>query len=129
MTWKKTKYILQKNLFPPDLINKVVKNYLSDQYNSKESLNKIERRYFKVPYVRFFSRHTQNKIKGITEKLWKDHVNVNLVFLPYKIGSMFSTKDKIPSFLKSMVVYKFAFASCNACYVGETAKHLLIWIK
>ena len=59
----------------------------------------------------------------------KDQVSVNLVFIPYKIGSMFSTKDKIPSFLKSMVVYKFVCASCNACYVGETARHLPTRIK
>ena len=37
---EKTKSILQKNLFPPDLTDKVVRNYLRDQYNSKESLNK-----------------------------------------------------------------------------------------
>ena len=104
---EKTKSILQKNLFPPDLIDKVVRNYLSDQYNSKESLNKKEGRYFKLPYVGFFSRHTHNKIKGIIKKLCKDQVSVNLVLIPYKIGSMFSTKDKIPSFLKSMVVHKF----------------------
>ena len=126
---EKTKSILQKNLFPPDLIDKVVRNYLSDQYNSKESLNKKEGRYFKLPYVGFFSRHTHNKIKRIIKKLCKDQVSVNLVFIPYKIGSMFSTKDKIPSFLKSMVVYKFVCASCNACYVGETARHLPTRIK
>ena len=51
---EKTKSILEENLFPPDLINKVVRNCPSDQYNSKESLNKEERRYFKLPYVGFF---------------------------------------------------------------------------
>ena len=59
----------------------------------------------------------------------KDQVSVNLVFMLYKIGSMFSTKDKNPSFLKFMVVYKFVCASCNACYVGETARHLPTRIK
>ena len=83
---EKTKSILQKNLFPRDLIDKVVRNYLSDQYNSKESLNKKEGRYFKLPYVGFFSRHTHNKIKGIIKKLCKDQVSVNLVFIPYKTG-------------------------------------------
>ena len=117
---EKTKSLLQKKLFPPDLIDKVLRNYLCNQYNSKESLNKKERCYFKLPYVGFFL-DTHNKIKGIVKKLCKDHVSFNLVFIPYKIGYMFSTKDKIPSFLKSMVVYKFVCASCNACYVGETA--------
>ena len=77
------------------------------QYNNKESLTKKEGRYFKLPYLGCFSRHTRNKIKGIIKKLCKDQVSINLVFVPYKIGSMFSTKDKIPSFLKSMVVHKF----------------------
>ena len=45
-------------------------------------------------------------------------------FISYEIGSMFSTKDKIPSFLRSMLVYKFVCASCNACYVGETAQYI-----
>ena len=126
---EKTKSILQKNLFSPGLIDKVVRNYLNNQYNSKESLNKKEGHYFKLPYVGFFSRHTHNKIKGIIKKLCKDQVSVNLVFIPYKIGSMFSIKDRIPFFLKSMVVYKFVRASCNACYVGETAGQLPTRIK
>ena len=126
---EETKSILQKNILPPKLIDKVVRNYLSDQYISEESLSKKEGRYYKLPYVGFFSRHAHNKIKGITKKLCKDQVSVNLVFIPYKIGSMFSTKDRIPSFLKSMLVYKFVCASCNTCYVGETARHLPTRIK
>ena len=49
--------------------------------------------------------------------------------MPYKTASIFSTKDKIPFFLKSMVVYKFVCPSCNACYMGETARHLPTRIK
>ena len=86
---EKTKSILRKNQYPPDLIDKVVRNYLCDQYNSKESLNIKEGRYFKLPYVWFFSRHTHNKIKGIIKKMCIDQVSVNLVFIPYKIGCMF----------------------------------------
>ena len=36
---------------------------------------------------------------------------------------MFGVKDPIPGGLRSRVVYKFACASCNACCVGETARH------
>ena len=35
----------------------------------------------------------------------------------------FSTKDKIPYFLKSFLVYKFGCARCNSCYIGETCHH------
>ena len=36
---------------------------------------------------------------------------------------MFSVKDPIPGGLRSHVVYNFACAGCNACYVGETTRH------
>ena len=51
---EKTKSILRKNLFSPDLIDKVVRNYLSDQCNSEESLNKKEGRYFQTTICRIF---------------------------------------------------------------------------
>ena len=36
---------------------------------------------------------------------------------------MFGVKDPVPDELRSRVVYKFACAGCNVCYVGETARH------
>ena len=54
----------------------------------------------------------------------KDNVKIKLIFTPFKIGSMFSTKDFIPVSLKSQVVYKFSCAGCNASYIGETNRHL-----
>ena len=54
MTWRKLSLYYETNIFPPELNDKVVRNYLSDQYNSKESLNEKEGRYFKLPYVGVF---------------------------------------------------------------------------
>ena len=31
--------------------------------------------------------------------------------------------------MKSFVIYKFVCASCNACYIGETTRHLSTRIK
>ena len=44
-----------------------------------------------------------------------------------KIRNLFDVKDPIPGGLRSRVVYKFACAGCNACYVGETCvrEHLV----
>ena len=36
---------------------------------------------------------------------------------------MFDVQNPVPDGLRSRVVYKFACAGCNACYVGETARH------
>ena len=42
---------------------------------------------------------------------------------------MFSVKDPVPLDLRSRVVYKFLFAGCNACYIGETSRHLSTCIR
>ena len=42
---------------------------------------------------------------------------------------MFNVKDPIPKSLKSFVVYKFVCPGCNACYIGETTRHLSTRIK
>ena len=46
------------------------------------------------------------------------------MFNSFKIGSLFSTRDKIDSNLRSNVIYKFQCSSCNATYIGETTRHL-----
>ena len=51
---EKIKCILQKNLFLPELIDKVVRNYLSNQCNSKEYQNKKVGRHLKLLYVGVF---------------------------------------------------------------------------
>ena len=63
---------IKKESISSDLIDKVVRSYLSDQYSINKSLNKKEGRYLKLPYVGFFSRRTHNKIKRIVKKLCKD---------------------------------------------------------
>ena len=46
-----------------------------------------------------------------------------LAFSSFKIGQLLSTKDKIPSDLKSSVVYKFT-CHCKTMYIGQTRRHL-----
>ena len=53
-------------------------------------------------------------------------MQINIAFSPFKTGDLFSSKDCLPSALKSFVVYKFVCAGCQSCYIGETIfKHLL----
>ena len=42
---------------------------------------------------------------------------------------MFGVKDPIPHGLLTCVVYKFLYACCNACYVGETPRHLTTRVR
>ena len=53
----------------------------------------------------------------------------NFAFTSCKIQDYFSNKDRVSNHLKSRIVYKFICASCNACSVGETTRHLSSRIK
>ena len=55
-------------------------------------------------------------------KRYCNDLDIKLVFSSFKIGNLFGVKDPIPGGLPSRVVYKFACAGCNACYVGETTR-------
>ena len=78
--------------------------------------------YFKLPYVAHFSVVTQKRVRHLIKRYCND-LDIKLVFSSFKIGNLFGVKDPIPGGLRSRVVYKFACAGCNACYVAETTRH------
>ena len=61
-------------------------------------------------------------MSSIVNKYCKD-LNVKIIFSPFKLSTMFSSKDFIPDSLKSCVVYQFTCASCGVRYIGETNRH------
>ena len=131
---KNLRTIILKNEYPEKQFDLQVNKYLNKKLSKEQSGNSIEKeeqklRYFKLPYIGKFSDYTQKKINKLIKQFCKDNIKIKLVFDSFKISSMFSTKDKIPHSLKSFVVYKFVCARCNACYVGETSRHLNTRIK
>lgn len=46
-----------------------------------------------------------------------------------RIGQNFTTKDKIPTELKSGVVYEATCSKCSDSYIGKTCRHLKTRIK
>ena len=82
----------------------------------------------KLPYIGKFSKFTKKKINQLCEKFCKD-TKIRVVFSPTKMSSFFSTKDRMPSTLKSFVGYRFNCANCQVSYVGETCRHLHVRIN
>ena len=81
-------------------------------------------RYFKLPFILIFSRFTENKLQKLTKQFCKEGTNIKIFFSPFKLASLFSTKDKVPYGLMSYVIYNFLCAECNASYVGETYRYI-----
>ena len=117
---------LGRNSFPSHVVDKVVKLFLDKHVaigNNRVDNNVSVVRYFKLPYIGDYSKCTQTKIRQIIRNYCGD-IDIKLVFTSFKVGNMFCNKDSIPPSLKSRVVYKFICTSCNACYIGETHRHL-----
>ena len=126
--FSKIKTILQKNLYPPTLIDKCTKTYLNSKYEEKPELPKENCHYFKLPYIGKFSDLLQKKVLTLSNKYCKT-VKIKVVCTSFKIKQMLSTKDQLPISLKSCLIYKFNCANCNVCYIGETTRHLSTRIK
>ena len=117
--------ILKKNLFPTHLIERVVNRYVTGTLSNHCPPGPLPTSsifYFKLPYIGHFSVVTQKKVHRLIKRYCND-LDIKLVFSSFKIGKLFSVKDPISGGLRSRVVYKFACAGCNACYVGETTRH------
>ena len=113
-------------MYPIFVIDNQIKRYLEMQYttiSNENTVNNNKKVYFKIPYIRTFSNAAKIKLNQICDKCCKN-TNIVVAFSPLKIGSFFSCKDSIPKFLQSYVVYQFTCAGYNACYIGETKRHL-----
>ena len=113
----KLKVILQKNEYPPKLIDKSVYRYLSKKIINKPSETDPIKTNENIRYFKgTFSKFIKNKL---TKQFCKKVTNIKIVFSTFKLASLFSTKDKVPYGLKAYVVYNFLCAGCNASYVSE----------
>ena len=117
-----------RNQFPSSLVNKTVKQYLSNFFvsplraSAETSSNEISTHYYKLPFVGPFSTEVQHRVKRLTQRY-------KVVFAPYKIKNLFSAKDAIPKLSPSRVVYKFSCVGCSACYVDESNWHLATRVR
>ena len=114
------------------LVDKQIKLFLNNKLpendTPKENFNKESTKYRKLPYIGDISVSTKKKIGELCKRLSKK-ADINIVLTPFKIGSLFSSKDRLPNALRSFVVYKFSCAGYQSCYIGKTRVHLATRIK
>ena len=116
---------LIKNVYPPFLIDKVIKRYIDYKFSSNQNQlkNKSDVHYFKLPYIGNLSNHIINKLSKLCKEFCKENFNIKLVFNSFKMKNYFAYKDPILNDLKSFLVYKFTCASCSSSYISQTFRH------
>ena len=95
-------------MFPPHVIDREINCFIDSKFTINK--NKVETSdntsFYKLPFISTYSTIAQNKFNQLCNAFCKNS-NIKLIFCPVKIGFLFSTKDPIPSALKSLVIYKF----------------------
>ena len=116
---------LIKNTHLPLLIDSVIKKYLDYKFfsNQDQLKDKFDIHYLKFPYIGNLLHHIKIKLSKLCKEFCKENFNIKLVFISFKIKNYFSYKDPIPNDLKTFLVYKFTYASCNSGYIGDTCHH------
>ena len=124
---KLTTYFCQ-NLFPLELVQKVIGKKLSDLFNTtNDPVTTVARDilYLSIPFLSFrLNRELKGEILKLTKKFYPQ-VDLRVRFRnDFTVGSFFKYKDMVDTLLRSNVVYEFSCGQGDATYIGETTRHL-----
>ena len=120
------KSIMLKNGYPESFIDRLISSFISKLYSKKQQPpDDNPKKSFQIflPYLGTFSKRIEKKIKAsLRTNLPK--VDVKFVYrAATRLNNLFAFKDKIPSYLRSGIVYKFKCGGCNSTYIGESIRH------
>ena len=121
---EKLKTIMIKNAYPRPFLDKVIKYFLDKRFNVKpvcDTANKYKAR-ITLPYLGKTSEVLRTQLKDLFKKM--PCCSIQMVFTTNcRIGNFFRFKDKLPSSLRSKIVYFFKCSRCNSTYVRVTKRH------
>ena len=103
------------------------KKYLNKLYRKTPLTNIPEQKgndlILVLPFLGNISIRLKNKLNKLFQP-FKSAINLKIVFRSScNVRSFLRFKDRIPSHLKSHLLYRFKCSCCNASYIGETTRH------
>ena len=123
---KLKKYFCQNN-FPLFLIENLTRNKINSLLVPKPLVSTVDKNpiYASIPFISNTQNRTiSSEIQSLIKRFYAQ-INLRLSFKnDFSIGSLFSHKDKIPSSMRSNVVYSYHCNQCSDSYYGETSRHL-----
>ena len=90
------KYVLIKNVYPPFVIDKVIKKCLTYKFFSNENQLKdtFSTNYFKLLYIDNLLYHIKNELSNLCKRICKENFNIKLAFTSFKIKIIFIIKTQ-----------------------------------
>ena len=120
------KLTMKRNAFPSNVIDTIIKRFLNHLHHQRKTAIKEPKKCLQL--ILPFLGSTSRKLELTINRTLKQHMpelRVKIVSrASVRLCSLFSFKDKIPSYLNSGVVYKFSCGGCNSTYIGKTKRHM-----
>lgn len=127
---EKAKSLLCNNQYPPAFYEPIIKRTLEKivgvQPVDEEKKDEVEMEDAKLVFIEYRGKVSDN----FERSLKKCNAPCKVVFTLRKVKTCLpSLKSTIDKTLRSGVVYKITCSRCDACYVGQTSRHLLSRIR
>jgi len=118
------------NGFPRSIVDNQIRKFLDRQSESCASVSRSipttrdTNLFITLPYFGSQSEKLRTELSSLLEKYFCA-INFRILLVnKFKIGSLFNYKDRLPTPLRSSVVYEFCCARCASTYVGSTSRTL-----
>ena len=120
------KKVMSWNGYPRYIRNKIIKR-LENQKNTKNNYTLEQENIVtivcRIPYA---GVKGETLIKNLVRKL-KRHIDKPFksrnIYRTKKLSYYCDTKDKVPEYLRSHIVYEFCWPACNIIYIGKTDRN------
>ena len=106
------KNIMLKNNFSSRFTDRCVELFLDKLFSKKKIVHTVPKKVINISLP--FMGKDSLKIRGKIQVMFNSGK---------RLGSFFSSKDKVPLNARSLVLYKFTCSSCNSAYIDKTKRH------
>ena len=107
---------------------KTIENYIKNQQKSQQTpqtnADTKNTKYITLTYIKENENKIRKVAKLIEDTIGKDKIQIRTAYKTKKTQSFFSNKDKIPTDIRSNIVYSY---NCDQCpglqYIKESVRH------
>ena len=120
----------KNNSYPSFLVDKFLKDFLNNKFYPSQRNSNVPKliMYASIPFIH--STDFKKQLRNVITKTFPA-IDIRLVSKnPKTLGSLFPYKDKLPTLMRSLVVYSFSCPKCKVGkYVGATKRLLKVRIN
>ena len=120
--------IFMKNCYPSHFFDKIVKTFQIRYLSQKSFFYDVPKKELSIclPFLGKHSLELKSKLSRYFSKYFPA-CRIKVIFkCSSRLNRFLVFKDKIPSNVRSHLLYRYTCSGCNATYIGKTRRHYLV---